>query len=503
MKLSKTNFIIALDCLKNAWLKIHKPEIYKQNPVSAFDKNIIETGNVIDVLARDLFPGGVHIEARDDVDGAARLMASRTPVIYQPVFSAGNYLFVADIIVWNPVTGVYDLYEVKSSTVSEEDGGRKTDDYLIDIAFQKNVLDDAGIAVGTLNLVRLSKEYIRKGALDPQKLFFIEDMTAQVQGICADIRQQMEGAYERLASELEPKGHCDCIVKGRNSHCTTAWYSNADLPEYSVHSIARIHKNKLSELVESGIFDIKDVPDYFELSDIQRRQVTTAQTNVEHIDRKGVADFLETLEFPLSFLDYETYPSALPRFDEYHPYQQIPFQFSLHVIESPAGEASHYDFITTDPTSPDASFASALQKHLPESGSVVVWNQKFEMGINTQIGERLPSVAAFMAQVNARVVDLMVPFYGKTSIYDHPEFRGSASIKYVLPALVPHLSYKHLHIQEGGAASDTWNRIVTGEYSKQEAGVKTKALKEYCHLDTLAMVEIWRVLALLRTSAQD
>jgi hypothetical protein len=80
------------------------------------------------------------------------------------------------------------------------------------------------------------------------------------------------------------------------------------------------------------------------------------------------------------------------------------------------------------------------------------------------------------------------------ALYDHPEFMGSASIKYVLPALVPNLSYKKMHIQEGGAASDTWNRIVSGEYSKEEQDMKIQALKDYCHLDTLAMVEIWKVL---------
>jgi len=136
----------------------------------------------------------------------------------------------------------------------------------------------------------------------------------------------------------------------------------------------------------------------------------------------------------------------------------------------------------------------ALQKHVPATGSVVVWNQKFEKGINTQLAERQPEHKAFLEALNNRVVDLMIPFFGKTTMYDHSEFMGSASIKYVLPALVPTLSYKDLHIQEGGAASDTWYRIVSGQYSADEVVMKTKALKDYCHLDTLAMVEIWKKL---------
>jgi hypothetical protein len=493
MKLSKTNFLTCLDCGKNAWLKIHRPEIYKQKKLSSFELNIIDTGNQIDELARGLFPGGVLVESRDDAEGTKKLIDAKTSVIYQPVFATEKYLAVLDILVFNADANVYDLYEVKSSTSSEDDGGRKTKDYLIDIAFQKNVLNELGVEVGTLNLIRLNKEYVRHGQINLRQLFLIEDYTREVAEILEDIKAKMEGAYEFLANENEPVGYCDCILKGKNSHCTTSWYSNSDLPEYSVHAISRIHTTKLTELVDNNIFSIHDVPVDFPLSENQRRQVDTAQAGKESINQKGIADFLQTMTYPLAFLDYETYPSALPRFNGYRPYQQIPFQFSLHVIDSHESEMLHYDFIYAENGCPDETFAMALEKHLPESGSVVVWNQKFEKGINDQLGQRVSEYKEFLERVNNRVVDLMVPFYGKTNVYDHPEFKGSASIKYVLPALVPHLSYKDLHIQEGGTASDTWNRIVSGEYSEDEKNKKVQALKDYCHLDTLAMVEIWKV----------
>ncbi|MFA6973160.1 MAG: DUF2779 domain-containing protein [Parcubacteria group bacterium] len=496
MKLSKTNFLICLDCAKNAWLKIHKPEVYKKKALSSFELNIIDTGNQIDELARGLFPGGILVENRDDAERTRKLLKEKTAVIYQPVFATEKYLAVADIFVFNTNTNAYDLYEVKSSTISEESGGRKTEDYLIDMAFQKNVLNDLSIEVGTLNLIRLNKKYVRSGDINLKELFFIEDLTNKVNEKLKDIKQKMEGAYELLSSEDEPRGNCDCILKGKNAHCTTSWYSNSDLPEYSVHSISRIgtNKKKLAELVDGGILSIYDVPADFKLSDNQRRQVDTAQSGKEYIDKKGIAEFLGTMKYPLSFLDYETYPSALPRYNGYSPYQQITFQFSLHVIDSHESELEHYDFIYTDQGCPDESFAKALEKHLPKTGSVIVWNQSFEKSRNEEIGKHLPEYRNFMQSVNNRVVDLMIPFYGKTTMYDHPEFKGSASIKYVLPALVPHLSYKDLHIQEGGTASDTWNRIVSGEYSEDEKNMKVQALKNYCHLDTLAMVEIWRKL---------
>ncbi|HEY4507942.1 MAG TPA: DUF2779 domain-containing protein [Candidatus Paceibacterota bacterium] len=493
-QLSKTNFLTCLDCAKNAWIKIHRPDIYKKYPLSSFELNIIDTGNQIDELARGLFPGGVTVESRDDTELTRKLIEERTPVIYQPVFSTGKFITAADIFVWNPGTNAYDLYEVKSSTSSEDGGGRKTEEYLVDMAFQKSILDFLGVQVGTLNLIRLNKEYERAGSINLEELFLKENLTGQVNEVLADTKEKMEGAYELLSGNSEPKGHCDCILKGWNSHCTTSEYSNADLPEYPVHAIARVNRKKLSELVDGNIFSIYDVPETFELSDNQRRQVDTAQSGRPYIDKEGVGDFLQAMRYPLAFLDYETYPCAVPRYNGYRPYQQVPFQFSLHVIDSPGGESAHHDFIYTGQDCPDKHFVEALQTHLPKVGSVVVWNQKFEKGINEQLGERLPRYKNFMQGVNDRAVDLMIPFYGKTTMYDHPDFKGSASIKYVLPALVPHLSYKNMEIQEGGAASDTWNRIVSGEYSEEEKKKKIQALKDYCHLDTLAMVEIWRAL---------
>ena len=494
MKLSKTNFLICLDCAKNAWLKIHKPDIYKAKGLSSFELNIIDTGNQIDELARSLFPGGVLVDSRDDTELTKKLMADKVLVIYQPVFATDKFITASDIFVWNSNSNVYDLYEVKSSTASEENGGRKTEDYIIDIAFQKNVLNDLGIKVGTLNLIRLNKEYVRSGDIEPKDLFLIENFTEKVDEKLEEIKQKMDGAYELLSGEKEPHGHCNCILKGKNSHCTTSWYSNSDLPDYPVHAIARIHKKKLAELVDSNIFSIHDVPEDFELSENQRRQVGTAQSGKEYIDKDGITEFLKTMKYPLAFLDYETYPSAIPKYNGYRPYQQIPFQFSLHVIESPDSELKHYDFIYTGHNRTDKYLSEALEKYLPKTGSVVVWNQKFEKGINEQVGERLPEYRNFMQEVNSRVVDLMIPFFGKTTMYDHPEFKGSASIKYVLPALVPNLSYKNMHIQEGGTASDIWNRIVSGKYSEEDENMEIKALRDYCHLDTLAMVEIWKIL---------
>jgi hypothetical protein len=497
MILTKTDFLIAKECNKNAWLKVHKPDIYHTKELSAFELNIIDTGNEIDQLARNLFPEGILVENRHDADYTAELISRQVPVIYQPVFRTDKYSAVADIFVWNDKSGVYDLYEVKSSTATHDgESGRQTEEYIIDIAFQKVVLNTLNIPIGKVNLVRLNKEYIRSGDLSLQDLFLVEDMTEKVDVVLADIEGQMAGIHEYLSRNQEPVGNCDCWTKSKSNHCTTFWYSNPDLPEYSVHQISRIGNSpkKLTALVESNIIDIKDVPSDFELTDNQRRQVDVAQSGRIIIDQEGVESFLERLEYPLAFIDYETFPSAIPRYSGYRPYQQIPFQFSLHVIEEEGAEMKHYEFLHTKNTNPDEGFVRAMEQYLPEKGTILVWSQKFEKGINNQIASRLPKYQKFIEAVQDRVVDLIEPFDGKTAVYWHPEFYGRSSIKVVLPALVPNLSYKTLEVQEGGAAADTWNRIVSGEFAEDEAKRKADALLKYCHLDTLAMVKIWETL---------
>jgi len=501
-KLSKTDYIIFRDCGKNAWVKIHKPEVYKKYPLSAFEQSIIETGNMIDEFARKLFPGGALVSSRKDETYTNELVAKKAPVIYQPAFSTGRFRIACDMLVWNDARRVYDLYEVKSSSGGEDGGGRRDKDYVFDIAFQKLVLLEQKIPLGRTYLIRLNRDYTRQGELDIPSLFVTDDFTIEVDESLDEIRASMENAYEILASEKEPPGACSCIAKGRSAHCTTFEYSNPHVPEYSVHDIARIgmSKRKLAELVDSGIFHVKDVPDDIKLSEIQQKQVNVAQRGTPSIDGEGIAVFLATFKYPLSFIDYETYPSAIPRFDGYHPYNQIPFQFSLHIVEKPGTEAVHSEFLYTGKECPDESFAQALLAQVPKSGSVLVWNQKFEKGINSQVAERLPEYKTFMERLNSRVIDLIDPFAGKNQTFVHPDFRGSASIKAVLPVLAPHLSYKKLHIQEGGTASNTWNEIVTDVYDAEERDMKIKALKEYCHLDTLAMVEVWKYLDRLTNS---
>lgn len=491
MKLTKTDYLIYKDCEKNAWLKVHKPDIYFSKPLSAFDQGIIETGNEVDILVRDLFPNGVLIADRDSTKETVDLIKAKTSVIYQPVFETDLYKTICDILVWNLDTQVYDLYEVKASN-SGENKKAKDELYTYDIAFQYLVLKELNIPIGKLNLIRFNNEYVRGVELDINQLFLKEDFTERVFKIISIVEGEMKIAQKFLADEKEPFGPCKCVIRGRSSHCTTFSYSNPDIPDYSVHDISRIgmSKKKLEELIDSSIFLIEDVPEDFPLSDKQKNQVMATQLNKIFIKKEEIKSFLDTMIMPLSFLDYETFAAGIPRFSGFSSFNQITFQFSLHILEDKNKEPKHFEFIFTKNENPDEEFILALIEKLPNSGSIIVWNKSFEMGRNKDLIKRNPEYKIALENINSRMIDLMDIF--SEQYYVHPKFKGKTSIKYILPVIAPELSYKVLDIQEGATASDAWNKIVSGAYSKEEALEKIEQLKTYCKLDTYAMYAIWK-----------
>ncbi|MBU0611809.1 DUF2779 domain-containing protein [Patescibacteria group bacterium] len=488
--LSKTDYLIYRDCAKNAWLKVNKPEVYYAKPLSTFDQGIIDAGNEVDELARDLFPGGVLIKERNDTTETKKLIAKKAPVIYQPVFETDLYKVICDILVWNENSKAYDLYEVKAST-SGEDKKAKDKLYTYDIAFQYLVLKESKVPIGKLYLVRLNSEYIKGPELELNLFFTKENFTEQVLEIEEEVKEEMKIAQKFISQEKEPHGSCKCITRGRSSHCTTFSYSNPHVPEYSVHDISRIgqSKKKLADLVDSGIFSIHEVPPEFELSEKQRNQVDATQLDKPFIYKNEIKEFLESIRGPIAFLDYETFPAAIPRFAGYGPFNQIPFQFSLHIHEE-GKELRHEEFIFTENKNPDEAIIEALKKNIPSSGSVIVWHKSFEIGRNKELANRNPEHQGFFEDLNSRIVDLEEIF--TEQFFIHPGFKGKTSIKYILPVLAPELSYKELDIKEGATASDTWNKIVNKEFSDEEIKEKIKHLLTYCERDTYAMYAIWK-----------
>ncbi|MEI6296532.1 MAG: DUF2779 domain-containing protein [bacterium] len=488
--ISKTDFILYRECHKNAWYKIHKPDVYCQSELSEFEKNIIETGNEVDELVRGLFSGGVVVEGRGEeaLLLTEKYIKEKKEVIFQPVFKKDNFLAAVDVLEFDNKADVYNIYEVKSSSEVDEKV------HFFDLAFQVNLLKKVGLKIGKISLIHLNSEYVRFGNIDLSKIFLVDNVTEQINELLPQVEMEMDAALEYLSRKTEPNGYCCCVYKGRSKHCTTFAHANPDMPEYGVHDISRIglSKRKLEDLIDSNIFHFKDIPEGMSFSDIQQNQIDAYINDKILIKKEEIKRELEQLVFPLYFLDYETFPSALPRFNGFSPYNQIPFQYSLHVLHSVDAEPEHYEFLHTGLDDPSPHLFETMKKHIGDKGSVIVWNKKFESDINKKIGIRIPEAEKFMENINSRIYDLMNVF--SKQMYVHKDFYGSCSIKYILPVVVPGLSYKDLEIKEGGTASQSWNKITTAKIDQKEKDTIAKNLLKYCELDTYAMYAIWREL---------
>ena len=488
MVLSKTDYLEYRECKKNAWVKVHKPDVYKRFPPSEFDQLIMRSGGEVENVARDLFPDGILIRGRDAVAQATTLsyIESQQPILFQAVFQHGGFLAATDILEYDPKIQAYNLYEIKS----KNDIDKKT--HYHDAAFQKNLLKNCGIKINKVFIIHLNKEFKRFRSIDIKSLFTIADVTEEVDKILEEVSIEMVSALKYLSQKELPKGHCQCVYKGRSSHCTTFTYLNSDIPKYSVHDLSRITPKKLQELIDTEIHTIEAIIDESKFTANQQNQIRVQKTGKIIIDKDAIAKELKSLHYPLYFIDYETYAAALPRYDGHSPYTQIPFQFALCVLESPEAELRRLEFIYTGEENPDTYFVNAMREYIGNEGTIIVWYKPFEATRNKELAERLPETREFLESVNNRIYDLMDIF--KNQNYVHKGFLGKSSIKNVLPIVVPTLSYKELDIQNGGSASEQWNRIYTEVLTDEEKEKIVNNLKEYCGLDAYAMYAIWSAL---------
>jgi hypothetical protein len=304
------------------------------------------------------------------------------------------------------------------------------------------------------------------------------------------VEEQMETAREYLNQDKEPVGNCNCLYKTRRNHCTTFQHSNSHVPAYSIHDISYISAKKIEILIEQGVLDINDIPEEIELTDRQKNQITAHQRQKTIIDNPAIKEILDSLKFPLYFLDYEAYAPAIPMFNGYSPYKRVPFQFSLHILKKPNGALEHIEFLHEDITDPTEAVAKTLSEAILPGGTVIAWNKSYEAGVNKEIGTRLPAYTKIFERINSELYDLKEIF--SDQLYIHPDFKGKSSIKKVLPVLVPDKRYMDLEISEGGQAVDAWVTMVSSTTPPDDKKKIADSLKIYCGLDTYAMYAIWK-----------
>jgi hypothetical protein len=432
--------------------------------LSEFDQHLMNEGGRVEALALEYL---------------SKTYIPQSPgeeLLWQQTFSDGQYEARLDAMVHKTSSNSYDLYEIKSSTKVD-----KENEY--DVTFQAAILEKQ-IKVDNYYVLHLDKEYNRLGDLDLSSLFIAEDVSDKVEDLKPEVLLMREEALR--VAELKDSDETEACLSPKD--CPCLGICHPDLPEFSIFDIPRLSRIKKLELLDKGIRAAKDIPSTFDLNDKQRLVVERARKNTEYIDRSSLRAEMDDLQYPLWFLDYETCISAIPQYEGYHPQQQIVFQYSLHRLDKPGGDLKHFDYIAITSDDPSCSLLEHLSADLGPSGTVIVWNKTFEKTMNKGMAGLHPEYARFLDDVNARIYDL--GDIVNLGYYLHPGFKGSWSIKNVLPVMVKELTYEGMEINKGDQASMAWWNITFGNLEDREKEILVKNLEKYCELDTLAMVEI-------------
>ncbi len=479
--LSKSTFIRGLQCHKSLYLLKRFPEL--RDEVSGRQQGIFDQGTDVGVLARQLFPRGENPslglpkDYEKCISRTRELIDKGANIIYEAGFSYDNVHCFVDILVKKH--GLWKAYEVKSSTAVSEL-------YLWDTALQYFVMTHSGLDVDSFSVIHLNNQYVRKGKLNLSKLFTIVPVTGLITRMQEDVENSLKEMKQVLAQDTMPM-----IDIGQ--HCTNPYdcdfrnFCWNHVPEKSIFGISGLNSVKKWELYAKGVIDFKDIPADFPLNPKQWQQVQAELSKDTYINRNAILDFLDQLEYPLYFLDFESFQPAIPLFDHTRPYQQVVFQYSLHIINAPGEPAEHREFLARPLQDTRIPFIQHLISDLGTEGSIIVYNRAFEAGRLREIARDFPEFEEAIAYIVERILDLMVPFQQR--YYYVPEMKGSYSIKNVLPALVPEMHYNDLKINDGGSASFAFAGLLR-ERNIEKIKQTRRNLLDYCKMDTLAMVHI-------------
>jgi len=388
--ITKSDYLKFLTCPDYFWFHKKKPEVLTKEQISDFQKELIKSGQEVEAWGRKLFPSGVLVESREEqaVTDTKRLIDEGKKAIFQATFKADGLYVMVDMLEWDEDNQYWIINEAKGSTCDKEGESKNKKSHLYDAGFQYIVLKLAGYKVGRVNLLELNKEYAKKGKISPAQLIAKTDITDKVQELEPEINENITGMRILMEQENEPMP-CDCIYKSRANHCPAFGYLYPDMPKYSVHDIALIGNSpkRLEGMVEGGYLSIYEVPEEFELSKNQRIHVDVTQTGITTNKSEEIKKLLDKMEYPFYYLDYETYPTAVPIYEGCRPYMQIPFQYSLHIQREPGGEYEHIEFLAEEgDINPMKALAESLKEVIGDEGSLIVWNKKFEKKCNENIG---------------------------------------------------------------------------------------------------------------------
>jgi predicted RecB family nuclease len=478
--LSKSRYLSGLQCPLRLWHQYYNPEL--ATAISPAQQAIFETGQEVGKLATSLYPGGTLVE-EDHLHHTAAEQATMAAVadpsvraIFEAAFSHDGVRIRADILE-RLRNGGWNLIEVKSASSVK-------DVYLTDVAVQFYVIRGSGLTVSRAGILHLNNKYLYDGdQLQLERLYSFSDLTEEALLLQQEFPSKVAELREMLSKanppQVLPSRHCMSPYECQFwKHCT------AEMPEFWIMGLTGIREERLHDLAALGVEDIRDIPNHFPLTELQERIRTCVITREEYIAPE-LDDELTDVEYPIHFLDFETVSPAIPRYPKTRPYQVIPFQWSDHSL-SENGELAHSSFLFKEDADPRQDFAATLLEALGDRGTIFTYSS-YENRVVGELARHMPQHSDMLLATLDRFKDMQTLI--KRYFYNHG-FHGSFSLKSVLPALVPNMSYDGLVVQEGTHASQEYLRMIDPETLLEEKEEIEEVLLAYCNHDTLAMVKI-------------
>jgi len=485
--LSKSRVAAGLQCHKRLYLECY--HYNERDPIDAAREALFESGREVGRVARGRWPGGAamsespfHHEAAVAATQAA--MADRNvPAVYEAAFLHDDIRVRVDVLArQGNGDGTWDLIEVKSS-------GAVKDEHLPDLAVQLMVAEGAGASISRAGVLHINKQYVWEGGpYDLNALFRFQDMTADARAMFPTLREAIatmrEPLWETEPPDIAVGPHCESPYR-----CSFYGRCHISRPGFPVRTLPRLMPRLRRALEEAGIEDIENIPDDFEgLSPLQRRVRDAVRSGLPYVDA-GLGEALGAVQYPIHFLDFETCNPALPIIPGTRPFQAVPFQWSDHVLPR-RGALRHREYLHGDRTDPREPLARALLGALGDTGTIVVYSD-FEERVIRELAESLPAMREALLRPLDRLLDLHAVIQRH---YYHPGFRGSFSIKQVLPVVVADLSYEGLEICEGSQAALAYLEMTDPEAPADQREKRREALLQYCRRDTEAMVRLYQTL---------
>jgi hypothetical protein len=483
--LSKSTFLRGLQCSKSLYL--YKNFIQLRDQPSNEQKAIFNRGNKVGILAQRFFPGGVDAtppKRSDNIAAVTRtqqLLAEGAEVIYEAAFQQDGVLAILDILVKKE--GLWYAYEVKSST-------KISQTYLLDAALQYWVISNSGLPLADFSMMIINNQYVRNGEVNIQQLFTIKSVKDTVLKNQAFIKEKIEASLQVIKSNQMPQIGIGehCFIPYGCDFMGTCW---KHIPANSVFEITGIPKVEQFNLYQAGYTTIPEIPARNALDKNANIHIQALKTKKVMIDQEGINAFLSTVQYPVFFMDFESFMPAIPLYDKTKPYQHIPFQYSLHYKAVSDAPLQHMEFLAEQGFDPRKFFLDTLLKHTGTEGSILVYDALMERNILNGLKKDFPEYASEIDARLARIIDLVQPFQER--YYYHPAMKNSVSIKNVLPALVPELNYSNLMISSGSIAMTAFE-LLQSETDMFKIIEIREQLLAYCKMDTLAMVKIFEVL---------